>query len=391
MIPDTDKVRVLHVASFLGNVGDSAMHDGAYRTRREDCPLRFEYTPLEVREFFHWKMRRFDEDFVRYLNGFDLSIFGGLAGYQLWRTDTASGTCFNFGSELIEKMTKPVAFYGLGCDASRGIEEGAMVKFRRFIDAAMEKNCLFSLRNDGSKNILEQAVGTSYIGPMPVIPDGGLFVDPKAVHHQLVSGTKRIVAINLAGCMPDMRFAAAGGENFSTQKYFVKGMADIVCDLIGSHSDVRVVFVPHIYSDFDIISQVLGQMSDESRRRHVSVAPYLNGGENWSEIFDIYRQAELVIGMRFHACAAAIGLGTQVIGVDTHHKISGLFADLQIDANCISLVEANWLSRLKRMAQNVLQASHKDGFNCKETICLRRKQLHDFHQRLANWYLNSKT
>lgn len=380
-------VKVLHIASFHGNVGDSAMHDGAYRTRREDCPLAFDYTPLEVREFFHWGQRKFDADFVDYLNGFDLAIVGGLGAYQLWRADTASGTCFDLAPDMLQRIEKPVIFYGLGCDASRGVDALAMDKFRRFLDVGYEKNFMFSLRNDGSQPILQEAVGAPHISPMPVIPDGGLFARPSITPNEFAYHGEKIVAINLAGCMPDKRFAAAAAGS-PTLNEFAQGIALLGCDLLEAQQGVRLVFVPHIYSDLELISNVLNRLPDEYRRRHVSVAPYLNGGSNWSCIFDIYRQASLVIGMRFHACVVAIGMGTPVIGINTHHKIEGLFNDMQLSSDCIALSDEAWLERLRLKSLDFIRSGEVMRPVYAEKVDNKRKELGAFHGDMLSWYLN---
>lgn len=379
-------VKVLHVASFQGNLGDSAMHDGAYRTRAEDCSVEFIYTPLEVREFFHWGRRYFDEEFIDYLNTFDLAIFGGLGGYQLWRADTATGTCFDFSPELLKRIERPVAFYGLGCDASRGVDEAAMLKFRHFIDVAYQKNFLLSLRNDGSQKILNQAVGVKYIEPMRVIADGGLFCRIRPSGNTNFFPGESLIAVNLAGDMPDCRFDISG-KCLSTQDEFVQGIADVASGLLSRGATVRLVFVPHIYSDMGIISKVLEKMPDECRRKQVSVAPYVNGSPGWHEVFDIYQKADLVIGMRFHSCVVPLGQGTPVIGIATHHKVNGLFEDMQLLDDCISLTPG-WQARLMECAERVLNRREQVNKVAVQRLSQRRKELRDFHRDFSSWYAN---
>ncbi|WP_313131761.1 polysaccharide pyruvyl transferase family protein [Stutzerimonas nitrititolerans] len=394
MKPVSDVVKVLHVASFQGNLGDSAMHDGAYRTRAEDCSVEFIYTPLEVREFFHWGRRRFDEVFIDYLNTFDLAIFGGLIGYELWRDDTASGMRFDIAPELLSKIRIPVAFYGLGCDATRGMmHDATKAKCRRFLDAAYERNFLFSLRNDGSRQILEEAIGKSYVEPMPVIADGALFARPRPARTRMLYPAQKLVAINLAGDMPDCRFGIVDerfqrGSPSLMEEAFVQGMLDLSCELLEAEAGVRIVFVPHLYSDLALISKVLERVPDEYRRRYISVSPCLNGGENWSEIFDIYRQAHLVIGMRFHTCVAAIGQGTPTMGIATHHKVYGFFESMQLLDNCVSLTNKEWLAHLTARALNILHDSSEYREDIAVHLTRQRLELKSFHEKLSLWYIN---
>lgn len=381
-------LKVLHVASFQGNLGDSAMHDGAYRTRAEDCVESFVYTPLEVREYFHWGQKRFDAGFVEYLNTFDLAIWGGLIGFQMWRADTASGTCFDIEPELLNDIRIPVAFYGIGCDATRGVSEAAMEKCRRFLDVVYQRNFLFSLRNDGSRHLLEQALGADYVEPMSVIADGALFARPVAAWSEWLYPARKLVAISLAGDMSDRRFAPADAPLIGvSQESFVQGMAETASELLALDEGLRVVFVPHIHSDLGLIAQVLECMPDVLRRRRVSVAPYLNGGENWSEIFDIYRKASLVIGMRFHACVVALGQGVPTIAISTHHKVRGFFEDMRLLGNCMSLEGADWRDRLCARARSMLDAPDCERAFIGEQLARHRAGLKDFHAAFSAWHV----
>lgn len=377
-------IRALHIASFRGNLGDSAMHDGAYRTRAEDCPRPFAYTPLEVREFFHWGSRRFDEAFIDYLNTFDLAIFGGGVSYELWRGDTASGMRFDIAPELLGKIRIPVVFYGLGCDATRGMmQKATQDKCRRFLDTAYQRGFLFSLRNDGSRRILEENLGIDHVAPMPVIPDGGLFARPAPVRTAMLYPAQKLVAINLAGDIPDVRFGSARMEEEFTRK-----ICEFSCTLLDAEPGVRVVFVPQIYADLSLIAKVLERMPDKHRRLQVSVAPYLTGGGNWSETFDIYRQAHLVVGMRFHGCVVPVGQGTPTLGIATHHKVSGFFEGLELPDNCISPNGSTWAERLTACALDML----KNPAQHRERIALHlaghRLELKQFHERMTAWHMN---
>ncbi|HHV49591.1 MAG TPA: polysaccharide pyruvyl transferase family protein [Rhodocyclaceae bacterium] len=377
-------IRTLHIASFQGNLGDSAMHDGAYRTRAEDCPLPFAYTQQEVREFFHWGNRRFDEAFIHHLNTFDLAIFGGMVGYELWRNDTVSGMRFDIAPELLDKVRIPVVFYGLGCDATRGMMQApTRDKCQRFLDAAYRRGILLSLRNDGSRQILEENLGVDYVAPMPVIPDCGLFAHPAPVRTAMLYPAQKLVAINLAGDIPDIRFSTAGNE-----EAFARKICEISCALLDAEADVRVVFVPHVHADLSLIVKVLERMPDKHRRLHVSVAPYLTGCGNWPEIFDIYRQAHLVIGMRFHACVVAIGQGTPTLGIATHHKVSGFFESMDLPGSCISPNGEAWAERLIEQAFDMLANTERQREQIISRHTQHRLALKQFHERMTAWHIN---
>lgn len=73
-------LKILHVASFIGNIGDNASHAGLYNILDKfsepylvDC--------VEIREFYlNYKagpIKIFDESFVSCANKYDLVVIGG--------------------------------------------------------------------------------------------------------------------------------------------------------------------------------------------------------------------------------------------------------------------------------------------------------------------------
>lgn len=71
-------IKVLHLASFTGNIGDEANHYGFRRKLKENLKFNFNYTELEIRNFYRsWGLMKFDDDFVKLCNSHDFVIIGG--------------------------------------------------------------------------------------------------------------------------------------------------------------------------------------------------------------------------------------------------------------------------------------------------------------------------
>lgn len=376
-------LRALHLASFAGNAGDGAMHDGAYRTRDEDCAFEFEYTPLEVRDFIHWRTRTFDQSFLDYANSFDLLLIGGNSTFQMWRTDTASGTYFDFAPDYLTGLQVPTVFYGVGCDATRGVDAGAMGRFRMFMDACMASDqFLFSLRNDGSQRLLREVLGDLYADAMAVIPDGGLFAEPDT----LPQDSERVrLVINLAGDMPEVRYGAANKGGLASS---VTSHLDAI---LGRHEMLDCVFAPHIYSDLGLIAECLERLDDRLRRTRVSVAPYLVRPQDWRRVLGEYRGADAVLAMRFHANLCAAGMGSPVTGLSTHHKISGLYEGLSLSDRCHRLDPAGGVGEVVGAAMAQVEADldpsvgERARLRQKHARDTERARLGDFHADMDRW------
>ena len=97
------KIKILHLASLDGNVGDNANHNGMLELWRKFLAYDFEIRELEIREF-HWKHRFFNEDFVAMCNMHDLIIIGGGNYFELWVESSRTGTTVDLPPKLLKEI-----------------------------------------------------------------------------------------------------------------------------------------------------------------------------------------------------------------------------------------------------------------------------------------------
>ena len=73
-------MRILHIASFNGNIGDNASHIGL-RNILKTLGVIATIDQIEIRRFYKnyslFDKQSFDEDFVKMANQYDLVVFGG--------------------------------------------------------------------------------------------------------------------------------------------------------------------------------------------------------------------------------------------------------------------------------------------------------------------------
>lgn len=328
-------IRILHIASFIGNSGDGAMHDGAYLTRQADIPLPFEHHPCEIREFIHWHTKRFDDDFLDFANGFDCIMFGGDSLFQTWPSGTLAGTYFDFAIDYLDRINKPILFYGLGCDNSRPTTDEALNGIGRFLDHYLQRpDVLFSVRNGGSINTLKETLSHDSADQIAIIPDGGLFSRPAPLNLPKTISSKKRLIINLAGDMPEVRFGAEAAAN---QKNLLSLITSQIDAILKAHQDLHVTLVPHIHADMGIVARALSMLDDHIIRSRLNVAQYFTGLEGWRDTFANYRAAHAVISMRFHGNLVPLGLNVPTFGISTHPKIIGLYQAMGLETNCIEI------------------------------------------------------
>ncbi len=313
------ELRVLHLASFDGNIGDNANHEGFYSHLERCRSFTFKIERLEIREFY-WKRRFFDETFVETVNDYDLLIVGGGNYFELWVKDSPTGTSVAIEPKLLERIKTPILFNALGVDPGQGASEGNLRKFRRFLDLLFDRGDLVSVRNDGAMESLRRYVGERYANRIIHTVDAGFFVKPRKTDDYYEK--RAYCAINLAADMADIRFASLPYTRYLEEwSLFVERF-------LKTHPAMEIVFVPHIYRDLAPINDLLAILPDRIRRRKTSVAPLLHGQGGLDAILGIYGGADLVLANRFHANVCAIGLGRPVIGLVNYRQIAELYREL---------------------------------------------------------------
>lgn len=377
-------VHVFHLASFSGNTGDGAMHDGAYRARSEDFSFPLGYERAEIRDYIQWGLRRFDDAFVDEVNRHDVLFVGGVSLFQLWRTDSLSGTYFDLPGEAFSGIHRPIVFYGVGSDATRGIRPETVDRIRRWLDRVLETDRVaFSLRNDGSKALLTQVLGPAYTGRMDVIPDGALFAEPPSVDGPPGWGDAPYVVIQLAGDMPDVRYG-------KRPDVFAAAVAKEIERLMAGHPDFRCLLLPNVHSDVKLAAQCVEALDDRLRRTRVAVGSCDTGPEGWKSAYGLHRNAQAVFAMRFHANVVSVGLGVPVTGLSSHHKVAGFYREMGLEDRC-TVMEPGNLEAAVEAAFRQLNSDLDPAAAAR--VCERQRQARNaerqklkvFHSGLCEW------
>lgn len=321
---DPGLMRVLHVASFSGNIGDNANHMGFRPWFERQVACSVEWTNLEIREFY-WKERHWDDAFVAMANTYDMVVVGGGNYFELWVESSPTGTSIAIAPETFAKLTVPVFFNALGVDPGQGVPDVSLARFTAFLDTLLaDTRFLVSVRNDGAHDNLRHYLGDARAEAVHRVPDGGFFVSQPLSTHK-PDGVYR-VGINVASDMPECRFRGFGTNNGI--EGFVAEFAKVIQALDHNHPQAEFVLLPHIFRDIDIISRVISQLPDRLRRTRLSVAPYGCGDQAALASLSIYASCDLVLAMRFHANVCPIGMGLQTLGLNCYPQIANLYGEL---------------------------------------------------------------
>lgn len=370
-------LKVLHVASFTGNIGDNANHTGFRATLENNLSVNIEYTEYEIREVF-WKKKKFDEAFVKLANSHELVVIGGGNYFELWVENSATGTSIDIELDILEMIETPIIFNALGVDPAQGASSSCIKKFRKFLEYCNQRQkILLSCRNDGSIKTLIEIIGKKYADQFYHVPDAGFFTKVKDHHHPELEPSKKNILLQLAGDMIEERFPNEGIDDISYEK-FLQGLADYICTI--NRENVNFIFVPHIFRDLEIIYKLIESLPDEIRRKNVSVAPYLVGNKGQDYIFDLYSKVDLVLGMRFHANVCALGLKTPCIPLINYRQIDELYTELELDNLKVHVNKKGFSEKLLALSKAIL---NKEVLYPNELLDKWKRKLDAFHQEIA--------
>jgi len=316
----------------------------------------FSIDELEMRRFYQKydgpDGLKFDEEFARLANQYDLVILGGGNFFEVWIDHSATGCTIDISTTVLDQIQTKVLFFGLGFDRYKGSSDQSLSRFLRFITHLHDrKNYLVSVRNDGSLAQLIGAYGDSVRNLIAVVPDGGFFVPPPDHVEPIFPDQAFNIVLSVAMDMGEVRFGTQQAQN--GHRNLVDSLVRFVAAAATAIPCSHFTFMPHIYSDVRIVSEIVELLPDHIRRNRVSVGPCVSGAQAVDPVFVHYLRANCVIGMRFHASVCSVGFGTPSIGLSTYAKILDLYAELGLDDLVVDGRESDFSAPLLRLVARI--------------------------------------
>ncbi|MDY2801177.1 MAG: polysaccharide pyruvyl transferase family protein, partial [Fusobacterium mortiferum] len=341
-------MKILHIASFNGNIGDNAHHNGFRKNFSKLIDEEIEWKNLEIRNFYKsWNKMKFDEKFVEESNYYDLIIIGGGNFFEICHEYSCTGTTIDISLELLKQIKSKIFFNALGFDINKGYTQETKDKFKIFLDYLLENpdKYFVTFRNDGSKKNYENLYG-DIPKNLHVVPDGGFFL--RDLNQEKRKGKNKYLGINLACDMLDKRL-----KNISYEE-FCKKLGEVFLKFIERNKEYKLLFFPHIYSDYKIILDILKVFPDLNIKYNIEIAPYFTGQDSEKEFFNFYEKCDLLTGMRFHTNVCGIALNIPTIGIKTYQKLEDLYLEIGLEERCLDVNQENFFEQYSKELQDTL-------------------------------------
>ena len=368
-------MRLLHLANHGGkNIGNAALVLGLERVLREDLPFDVSFEP-EPWDLYSRGVRRFDERFVERVNECDALLVGGAVAFDGRPGFVNTGFRFDLPLTLLERIAKPIVFYGLSYRSSLRPEYHHRDALRRALETLLaSERVLFSVRNDGTKQWLRHLVGIDD-ARLVEVPDAGLYVPTESVvHPELADGRTNVI---FAGNVEHERLRFGGrpgperrfGVRLSDKRRFVVGgrprawrqaQQAFVARLAAAFEglavdrDLNLVLCAHEPADLHLALDLFGRFSDELKNRTVFAGTGLPN-RHGATFYDLYAKSDLAVSMRIHSMNPAVGLATPVVPLVSSDRMRVFMRDAGLEDLCVEVLDPTLIDRLCEHAHAALE------------------------------------
>lgn len=377
-------MKILHVASFRGNVGDNANHAGFRPWYERLLCRRADWIEFEIRDVYR-KERMFDEKFATLANECDLIVWGGGNYFEFWVEQSPTGTSLAIPEKVFSMINTPMFFNALGVDDAQGFTPETLSRFRQFLQRLLSSSqYMVTVRNDGAIGALKVHASDLPLDRVLPLPDGGFFARYPAklrVHSGLSIG------INLAGDMLSRRFP---GGSHHTSNSFLSELAEWMTRRWTVDANVSFVLLPHIYSDLKVYAALLELLPDQLRRERVRVAAYDAGSHAAATIFGEYRACDVILGMRFHANVVPIGHGIPTIGLNCYPQIKRLYDELSIPEFCVDVTHPGYAMMINSKINTIIDSALKTRLFFGEIRASLKEQRSFQAKKISKWLKEKK-
>lgn len=362
-------MKILHIASFNGNIGDNAHHNGFRKNFEKIVKKTIFWDELEIRNFYKsWNKMKFDNSFVKIANSYDLIVIGGGNFFEICHEYSSTGTTIDITIEILKQIKTPIFFNAIGFDIYKGYTEKTKNDFKMFLDYLLNnsKKYFVTFRNDGSKNNYLKLYG-NLPKNLYIVPDGGFFLN--SINKGKKNNKVNYIGINLACDMLEKRL-----KNISYDD-FCQNIANIYIEFLNKNSNYKLVFFPHIFSDYKIILDVTKYFTDIHLKYNIEIAPYFTGQNSEKEFFNFYRKCDLLTGMRFHTNVCGIALNIPTIGIKSYPKLYDLYQEIGLKERCLDINEDNFFEKYLNILNITLnnQEEIKKEYKLKKWELLKEK------------------
>ena len=346
-------MRIIHIASHKGNIGDIFNHAGFYQYLDKIFDKKYSIEKIELRDFYYSakNKKNFDKVFADYINTFDLCIIGGGGFFDAQWDNSQTGTTLDFSVDFINSVKIPVIVNAMGYhEYPDKTNEIICQKFNNFLNKILDKsNWLVSVRNDGSFERIEKRYKNIALNKILKVPDNAFFtiLQPPRLFNP-IQRESGVIGI----CVTNDLFSKYYNGNIKTTDF-----NRIIANFVNNQAKCqrKIIFFPHTPDDINTINEVLRYVDGYTKRNQIVIAPFeASDIQSVYNLAEYYKRCDFIIGMRFHSIIMGINLNIPTIALAGHQQIEGLFSELNLSDFCIKVNKTDIDEKLNVIINNLL-------------------------------------
>ncbi len=312
---------IYHTGAWSGNFGDSiiqqSIQNGLSQLSKRD--LQFRYINCQQTEF--------TREIIEEINSEgDLLIVGG-GGLIFYRPkdNSKSGWQWNIDINLIDQLRVPLVIYGIGYNQFEYDNSNFIPITNKHLQTTVEKAALCSVRNSGSKK--ELMIRGCNGSKIKIIPDSGMFLKPKKIDIPGFIPSKLHIGFNWTTDRENQTFPHPFEDN---RDKFINSCIELLNYIIKT-KNAQIFHIGHMSYDFD--NKIIKILKNNLILEPIIIDDVLKqiyppSGENARYLVDVYRQMDIVLGMRGHSNIVSFGQNIPFIGLGSHRKIRYFLEDI---------------------------------------------------------------
>ncbi len=382
MRQNSKPLKIFHLANINStNVGNGALMFGAENVIREDFKkeIVFHHEPWDE---YIFNRKSFDIDFVERVNReSDALLICGVIAINTRPYLNHTGMNFNLPLELWGKLKVPIVFYGISYRIWPWQYIHHKEKIYNTIKHAIEnKNVLFGVRDDGTKEWIEENIGIKSDKILKV-PDPALFIKTEPYEHKQIEkgrvnvilslnnedewnrygGTLQKILMRLSSkIIQERSFLAFWNGIFPNitkrKRKMLANIANAMEDLNKKYN-VNIILCPHYFHDFKIMAEFVEFLPVSMPHQNV-LSTGIYRVSNSMSFYDIYAKADVSISMRVHSMSPSIAVETPVIVLSTQKRLSRFMSEFKLEEFCLDAFDANLASKIKERFEYCI--SHRE-------------------------------
>lgn len=312
---------IYHAGAWAGNFGDSILHQSIQGSLTQCSRNELEFRNINCQQ------TEFTKELIVEINREgDLLLIGG-GGLIFYRPQdhSKSGWQWNIDIQLIDMINTPFVIYGVGYNQFEYDTSNFIPVTNRHLEKTVRLAAIFSVRNSGTKREL---IARGCDGDrIEIIPDSGMFLSAKKISIPGLDANKLNIGFNWTTDRENQTFPEPHSEN---RDKFLAACLELFNYAI-KEKNAQIIYIGHMGKEFD--KGIIGTLKSglllppliiDEELSHI----YPPDENNAGYLVDVYRQMDIVLGMRGHANIVSFGQSTPFIGIGSHRKVRYFLEDI---------------------------------------------------------------